>query len=133
MKMRPVTLAVLLGFSVTSPVIFAADTATTKKMSPDATPATPHPATAVAPAPSVKANRDAYRADKDQLKNALGTGHDKAFYRQELEKMGYAITAVNSDKKDYLEYEVVKAGKSYEVQVDFKNGNSTKVDIDNNV
>ena len=142
MKMRPVTLAVLLGFSVASPAIFAADSTTTKQLAPDPTPKTATPA---APAPlvasprqmtgdqAVRARQEAYEADKEQLKKALGKGHDKAFYRQELEKMGYAITAVNSDDKDYLEYEVVKGGNSYEVQVDFKDGKSDKVDIANNV
>jgi hypothetical protein len=70
---------------------------------------------------------------KDQLQKALGTGKDKAFYRQKLEQMGYGITAINSDDPDYLEYEVVKGRECYEVQVDFKNGTSTKVDVATNV
>jgi uncharacterized protein YmfQ (DUF2313 family) len=74
-------------------------------------------------------------ADKDQMEQALGVGKDKAHYRQALEKMGYHITAVNYDKPDYLEYEIVKGKDTYEVQVDFdKNtGKSTKVDVATNV
>jgi hypothetical protein len=75
----------------------------------------------------------AWNTDKDALEKALGTGKDKAFYRQALEKSGYAITAVNRDSADALEYEVVKGGNSYEVQVNLKDGKSTKVDVTTNV
>ena len=74
-----------------------------------------------------------WAASMDQLEDALGTGKDKAFYRQTLEKMGYAITAVNYDDPDYLEYEVIKGRDSYEVQVDFDKGVSDKVDVTANV
>lgn len=70
---------------------------------------------------------------RDALEKALGTGKDKAFYRETLEGMGYAITAVNADKADYLEYEIVKGAESYEVQVDFKDGSATAVDVTANV
>ncbi|MEO8409437.1 MAG: hypothetical protein ABI478_02620, partial [Propionivibrio sp.] len=83
--------------------------------------------------PAVKARQEAHATDKEALKKGLVTGKDKAYYRQQLEKMGYAITAVNSDKDDYLEYEVVKDGNSWEVQVDFDKGVADKVEIDNNV
>jgi hypothetical protein len=87
--------------------------------------------------PAVVANDDArmkaWTTDKDALEKALGTGKDKAFYRQSLEKMGYWITAVNRDSADALEYEIVKGGNSYEVQVDLKDGRSTKVDVTTNV
>jgi uncharacterized protein YmfQ (DUF2313 family) len=79
------------------------------------------------------ARMKAWTTDKDALEKALGTGKDKAFYRQTLEKAGYAITAVNRDSADALEYEVVKGGNSYEVQVDLKDGKSTKVDVTTNV
>jgi len=75
----------------------------------------------------------AWTTDKDALEKALGTGKDKAFYRQTLEKAGYHITAVNRDSADALEYEVVKGGNSYEVQVNLKDGKSTKVDVTTNV
>ena len=148
MKMRTMSLAIILGYSLASPAVFAADAKAEKQMSPDPTPANTAtmPATAAAPAapalggtgqmaidPAVKARRDAHASDKEALKKGLVTGKDKAWYRQQLEKMGYAITAVNSDKDDYLEYEVIKDGNSWEVQVDFDKGVADKVDIDNNV
>lgn len=87
--------------------------------------------------PAVVNNDDArmkaWTTDKDAMEKALGTGKDKAFYRQSLEKMGYSITAVNRDSADALEYEVVKGDNSYEVQVNLKDGQSTKVDVTTNV
>lgn len=80
-----------------------------------------------------EARNKAWATDKDALEKALGTGHDKAWYRTSLEKLGYAITSVNKDTADYLEYEIVKSGHSYEVQVNFKDGKSTKVDVTTNV
>ncbi len=76
-----------------------------------------------------------WAADKDKMEQALGVGKDKAHYRQALEKMGYHITAVNYDKPDYLEYEIVKGKNSYEVQVDFDKdtGKSTELDVTTNV
>jgi len=73
--------------------------------------------------------------DKDQLEKALKTGEEKNFYRRELEKMGWSITSVNYDKPDYVEYEIVKGDKTYEVQLDFdKNSHkTTKVDVAANV
>jgi hypothetical protein len=65
------------------------------------------------------------------LEQALKTGEEKAFYRRELEKMGWKITSVNYDKPDYVEYEIVKGDDSYEVQIDFdKNSRkANKVDV----
>lgn len=97
------------------------------------------PNTADAPtAPRGYSDRDrmqAFAGEKDKLEKELGTGHDRAYYRQQLEKMGYHITAVNSDKPDYLEYEVVHGTNSYEIQVDFDNNSkmSTKLDVAANV
>jgi hypothetical protein len=70
---------------------------------------------------------------RDQLEKELGVGKDKAHYRQTIEKLGYAITAVNVDKPDYLEYEVIKGAESYEVQVDMSNGIAKEVDVTTNV
>jgi uncharacterized protein YmfQ (DUF2313 family) len=73
----------------------------------------------------------AAKSDTDKLEQALKTGEEKAFYRRELEKMGWKITSVNYDKPDYLEYEIVKGDRSYEVQIDFdKNSHkASKVDV----
>jgi uncharacterized protein YmfQ (DUF2313 family) len=72
--------------------------------------------------------------DKEKLEQALKTGEEKAFYRRELEKMGWKITSVNYDKPDYVEYEIVKNDTSYEVQIDLdKNSHkATKVDVATN-
>lgn len=75
----------------------------------------------------------AWATDKDALEKTLGVGHDKAYYRNSLEKMGYWITAVNTDTPTRLEYEIVKGGHSYEVQVDLANAVSTKVDVTTNL
>jgi uncharacterized protein YmfQ (DUF2313 family) len=74
------------------------------------------------------------KGDEDKLEQALKTGEEKAFYRRELEKMGWKITSVNYDKPDYLEYEIVKGDQSFEVQIDMdKNSHkATKVDVTTN-
>jgi uncharacterized protein YmfQ (DUF2313 family) len=74
------------------------------------------------------------KGDEEKLEQALKTGEEKAFYRRELEKMGWKITAVNYDKPDYLEYEIVKRDQSFEVQIDMdKNSHkATKVDVTTN-
>jgi len=80
---------------------------------------------------SDRARMKAARADTDKLEKELGTDRDRAHYRSALEKMGYRVTSVNHDKPDYVEYEVVKDGNSYEVQIDFdeKTRKSTEVDV----
>jgi uncharacterized protein YmfQ (DUF2313 family) len=74
------------------------------------------------------------KGDEEKLEQALKTGEEKAFYRRETEKMGWKITSVNYDKPDYLEYEIVKGDKSFEVQIDIdKNSHkATKVDVTTN-
>jgi len=84
--------------------------------------------------PERYSDRDRVKASKDsedKLEQALRTGEEKAFYRRELEKMGWKITSVNYDKPDYAEYEIVKGDDSYEVQIDFdKNSRkANKVDV----
>jgi len=71
---------------------------------------------------------------KDKLEQALKTGETKDFYRRQLEKMGWKVTSVNYDKPDYLEYEIVKAHDSYEVQIDMDKSShkATKVDVTTN-
>ena len=87
--------------------------------------------------PHMYSDRDRAKSSKDEtekLEQALKTGEEKSFYRRELEKMGWQITAVNYDKPEYLEYEIVKGKSSYEVQIDFdKNSHkATKVDVTTN-
>ena len=72
------------------------------------------------------------RETRVRLAEQLGTGKERAHYRNTLEKLGYHITAVNSDAPEYLELEIVKDGESYEVQVDFKDGVSTFIEVTTN-
>lgn len=74
-----------------------------------------------------------WSGEKDRMEKQLGTGHDRGYYLAELKKMGYQVTSTNDNEKDYVEYEVVKGKNSYEVQVDFDNGKSTKVDVATNL
>lgn len=93
----------------------------------------------VAGSPKAAANgsrysdRDRMKSSKNQeqkLEQALKTGEEKAFYRRELEKMGWQVTAVNHDKPDYVEYEVVKGDSSYEVQIDFDTNSHKAIKVD---
>lgn len=118
MKVRTALLSIVIaGMTVSVPISasFAADRVVTDK-------------------PNRYSDRDHMKNAKDEedkLERALKTGETKDFYRRELEKMGWQITAVNYDKPDYVEYEVVKGNDTYEVQIDFdKNSNkATKVDV----
>lgn len=76
----------------------------------------------------------AWSGEKDTLEKALKVGQPRDSYRQQLEKMGYRITAVNYDKPDYLEYEVVKGKQSFEVQIDVdeKTKMAKKIDVTTN-
>jgi len=49
--------------------------------------------------------------------------------------MGYTITSTNYDTPDYVEYEIVKGDRTYEVQIDVDDdtGNATDVDVDVNL
>jgi uncharacterized protein YmfQ (DUF2313 family) len=121
MKTRVVLLSIILGgvtLSVPTTIpLFAADN--TMKSASN---------------PSDYSDRERMKSsneEKKQLEQALKTGEEKDFYRRELERMGWQITAVNYDKPDYLEYEVVKGPSTYEVQVSFdKNSHkANKVDV----
>ena len=122
MKSRTVFLSLIIsGMTMTIPVTatIAADSA--QRVDP----------------PNRYSDRDRMRTGKDsedKLEQALKTGETKDFYRRELEKMGWKITSVNYDKADYVEYEIVKADQSYEVQIDVdKNSKkATKVDVTTN-
>lgn len=85
--------------------------------------------------PSAESARysDRNRASSESLVKelqALPVGHDKAFYRETLQKHGYEITRVNKDDKDEMKLEAVKKNQSVQFAVDFdsKTGKSTKVD-----
>jgi hypothetical protein len=82
---------------------------------------------------SDRARMKDWSGEKDRLERALRKGEGKDFYRQEIERLGYKITALNQDENDYLEYEIVKGDNSYEVKIDLDNGKATKVDVTTNV
>jgi hypothetical protein len=121
MKTRVVLLSIILGgvtLSVPTTIpLFAADN--TMKSASN---------------PSDYSDRERMKSsneEKKQLEQALKTGEEKDFYRRELERMGWQITAVNYDKPDHLEYEVVKGPSTYEVQVSFDRNShkANKVDV----
>jgi len=64
-----------------------------------------------------------WNKQKQVLQQNLKPGESKDFYRKELEKAGWLITAVNSDKADYVEWEIVKGDQSYEVQIELDKSN----------
>ena len=82
---------------------------------------------------SDRARMKNWGGEKERLEKALGTGHDKGWYAAELRKMGYQVTSTNDAEKDYVEYEIVKGDNTYEVQIDFENGKSKKVDVTTNM
>jgi hypothetical protein len=78
---------------------------------------------------------DRDRARSEQLISeleALPTGRDKQFYKNELQRRGYEITKVNTDDQDELSLEAVKQGQSVELNVSFDedSGRSTAIDAD---
>ncbi len=76
-----------------------------------------------------------WSGDKDSLAQALKVGASKVDYLKTIADSGYTVTAINKDKPDNLEYEVVKGSHSYEVQIDLdkKTKLGTKVEVDSNL
>lgn len=68
--------------------------------------------------------------EKDMLEQKLKAVSSRADYAKVLESNGFRIAAINSDKPDYLEYEVVKGDRSYEVQIDFDKGTDRAKEVD---
>ena len=81
------------------------------------------------------AKSDYMKADREQLQQKLRAGKNRADYQKILKDNGYRVSAINEDTKDYVEYEVVKGGSSFEVQMDFDKGatQATKVEVANNM
>lgn len=82
---------------------------------------------------SDRARMKTWSGEKDKLQKMLAVGHDKAWYAAELKKLGYQVTSVNENEKDYVEYEVVKGDETYEVQIDMANNMGKKVDVTTNM
>ena len=75
-----------------------------------------------------------WNKQKEVLQQSLKLGETKDQYRRELEEMGWTITAVNYDKPDYIEWEIVKGDQSYEVQIDLdKASKASKIDVTTNM
>jgi hypothetical protein len=68
--------------------------------------------------------------ERDRLEQQLRGVQSRADYAKLLQDNGYRISAINADKPDYLEYEVVKGKRSYEVQIDFDKGSARATEVD---
>lgn len=84
---------------------------------------------------SDRSRMKSWTSDKEMLAAQLKTGASKADYLKAIADAGFIVTAINADKPDYLEYEVVKGKDSYEVQIDLDKTSKmgTKVDVDRNL
>lgn len=84
--------------------------------------------------PIGRTDADATR-DSDLLERSLQSVTTRTGYAKALQQAGFRISAINADTSDYLEYEVVKGARSYEVQLDFDNGatRATEIDVAPNV
>ena len=72
--------------------------------------------------------------DKEMLQKQLKMGESKAYYSKALADQGFQITSVNTDKPSEVEYEIVKNGRSYELQLAFDNaGKASKADVSTNM
>ena len=77
--------------------------------------------TAAEPAPMDSSDRrmssDA-QSQRAELESALKSGQTPAEMRQQIQALGYQVTAINERASDRVEFEVVKGRNSHEVQVD---------------
>lgn len=78
---------------------------------------------------------DVWKQGQAQLEQSLSPGQSADSYRPKLEALGYRVTAINYNKPNYLEYEIVKGNQTWEVQIDVDKAThkATKVDIDHNL
>ena len=120
MKTRTLTLIALLGASIAPAAVLAADS-------------TKPPLTEQFSSSERQAHEIYLKKTREELAQTLGTGKDRVHYRNTLEKLGYHITSINKDEPLLLEYEIIKAGDSFEVHVDFKDGISTFVNVTPNI
>ncbi len=75
-------------------------------------------------------DRDRARTDRliSELE-ALPTGHDKQFYKDQLRRHGYDISRIDKDTEEQLKLEAVKNGQSVAMNIDFDedSGKATKI------
>jgi hypothetical protein len=127
--------AVAAASLLTAGLSQAQGTATPSNTAPMTAPRTA-PATSPTTASAMgERDRVAMKTDKDALERKLQAVSTRDGYAKALKDAGYRISAINSDKPDYLEYEVVKGNHSLEVQLDFDKGASkaSKIDVANNM
>ena len=129
MKTNVIAAAALLALSSGFATAQTANPAMADKTAPMAT--TQPAAAMVAPMTRMRsADRAAsVKTSTDQIEQMLKGAQNRADYAKVLEKNGFRISSINSDKKDFLEYEVVKGNESYEVRLDFKDGAAKATDI----
>lgn len=133
MKLQRHLIAIASASLLASGLAAAQTIAPTKSIEPSATNA-PQGAPGDRVVPK-RDRREAMKGEKDQLEEKLRVVKNRADYAKVLESNGYRIASINADKKDYLEYEVVKGDHSYEVQLDFDKGSAlaTKIDVATNL
>lgn len=90
--------------------------------------------TLVAPSVSAAGSRT-WSQGENLLEQHLQPGQSLSDYRRMLKDLGYTITTLNYKTPDYVEYEVVKDDRSYEVQMDLDEdtGKATNIDITPNI
>ena len=73
--------------------------------------------------------------EKSLLEGMLEPGMRAEQYQQILQQNGYQVTSINDRELDYLEFEIVKADHSYEVQIDRDPGSGLgqTVDVTTNI
>ena len=82
---------------------------------------------------SDRSHMKAWSNEREKLEKSLAPGNTKGYYFEQLKDMGYQVTSTNDNKTDYVEYEIVKGGDSYEVQIDFDQGKARKVNVTTNM
>lgn len=93
------------------------------------------PGTSTAVPADTRRTADAVNGEKSLLERHLQAAQTRADYAKVMESNGFRISAINADKPNYLEYEVVKNNHSYEVQLDFDKGaaKASKIDVTTNM
>lgn len=74
-----------------------------------------------------------YGDDKGALEQALDGATSVEQLRDRLQKAGYAITAINEQSDDGIEYEVVKGGNTFEVSADIDDAKLNDIDVSDNL
>ena len=75
----------------------------------------------------------AYGDEKDVLEKMLTGATSVEELRDRLTQAGYIVTSINEESEDELEYEVVKAGHSFEVKAEMEGEALTEIDVDDNL